>query len=157
MTTRYGALVGTAYANASATPKSTSHAHEKGTDHVLRRDRVELAAAPVDDQVSLGIFGSGAYLDPLRCTAYFDDLGATTTLNVGSAALPTAMVNGQDVNAAAGSFSLFKGVDIALWFEPLWKVLGMASDPGGKIELFATIKGSAATGTLVWAIHGQDR
>ncbi|MNO05668.1 hypothetical protein D3C81_2271520 [compost metagenome] len=58
---------------------------------------------------------------------------------------------------AAGSFSLFKGVDIANWFKPLWQVLGLPKDPGGKIELIATIKGAAATGTLAWSIHGQDR
>ncbi len=153
----FGELVGVAYADNSPTPKSTSHAHEKGTDHVLRRDRVELAAAAINDTISLGVFGSNAYLDPLRCQAYFDDLGSTTTMDVGSVASPAALVSGQDVSTAAGNFSLFKGVDIANWFKPLWQVLGLSADPGGKIELIATVKTATATGTFAWSMHGQDR
>ena len=153
----FGELVGVAYSGASATVKMTSSAHEKGTDHILRRDRVELNNAAVNDTISLGIFGSQAVLDPLGCHFHFDDLGATTTIDVGSATAPAAMVSGQDVSAAAGSTSLFKGVDISKWFEPLWKVLGLASDPGGQIELLATVKASAATGTFVWSIKGQNR
>lgn len=153
----FGLLVGVAYAGAAVT-KATSSFHEKGTDHVLRRDVIELNGAAVDDTISLGVFGSNAFIDPLRAVAHFDDLGAgAVTMNVGTATAPTALVNGQDVATAAGSFSLMKGVDIANWYKPLWQVLGLAKDPGGKIELIATIKGAAATGTFAWSIHGQDR
>lgn len=163
MTKRFGALVGTNYDPANASPKPTSSAHERGTDHVLRRDRIELAAAPVDDVISLGKFNSNTVLDPDRCMAWFDDLGATTTMNIGHeagtgyAADDNSLVDAQDVNAAAGSFSLLKGVNIDKYFLPLWQMLGLAADPGGKIELIATIKGSAATGTFSWQIMGQDR
>ena len=159
----YGALVGTAYNSTSATPPRTLHAHEKGTDDILVRDRIELAAAPVNDIVSLGKFGSNAYLDPEGCVLRHDDLGATTTLDIGHAAAgaiaaaPAALIAAQDVSTAAGNFSLFKSVDIANYFKPLWQVLGMASDPGVEIELIATVKASAATGTLVWSFKGQNR
>lgn len=153
----FGLLVGAALANAAATPKTVDHFYERSTDHVLRRDRIELNAAAVNDQISLGIFGSGALLDPHACVIHFDDLGATTTLNIGIATDDDALVAGQDVSTAAGSFSLFKGVDIANYYKPLWQLVGLASDPGGKIELLATIKTAAATGTVVWSIKGQDR
>ncbi len=153
----YGALVGVAYAALSAAAKTTSHFHEKGTDHVLVRDKVELAAAAVNDTVRLGVFGSNAYLDPLRCTLYFDDLGATTTLDVGTPAAPQAFLTALDVSTAAGSASLFKTTDIDNWFKPLWQIVGLVADPGGQIELIATVKSSAATGTLIWSFMGQNR
>ena len=156
----FGLLVGLAYAGAAAA-KTTSHFHEKGTDAVLRRDRVELTGAAgngaVGDTISLGVFGSNAYIDPLAAVCHFDDLGTGITVDVGYSGDTDALVANQDVAAAAGNFSLFKGVDIANWFKPLWQVLGLAADPGGKIELLMTIKGAAATGTVVWSIKGQDR
>lgn len=159
----YGTLVGQAYNPGNATPRRTNHAHEKGTDHVLIRDTITLAAAPVNDTISLGKFGSNAFLDPECCMIRHDDLGATTTLDIGReaigalAAAPQALITAQDVSTAAGSFSLFKSVPINNYFKPLWQVLGLASDPGGEIELIATIKSSAATGTVVWSFKGQNR
>jgi len=153
----YGELVGVAYSGASATVQATSSAHEKGTDHILIRDRIELAAAAINDTISLGKFGSNAMLDPLGCQIYFDDLGTSVTMNVGIATDDDALVATQDVASAAGNFSLFKSVDIANWFKPLWQVVGLSADPGGQIELLATVKGAAATGTVVWSFKGQNR
>ncbi|MBO9502516.1 hypothetical protein [Brevundimonas sp. A19_0] len=157
MTMRYGALVGLAYAGTSATAIVTSSAHEKGTDHILIRDRVELAAAPANDTIWLGKFPSNTVLDPDGCKCWFDDLGTGVTMDVGYAGDVDALVDGQDVATAAGSFSLLKSVDISLYHEPLWKVLGMASDPGGNIELIGTLLGAASTGTVVWQMKGQTR
>ena len=159
----YGALVGTAYANTSATPVRTDHFHEKGEDNVLVRDRIELAGAVVTKTISLGKFPSASYFDPLACMIYHDDLGTSVTLDIGHAAVgsvaadPDAFVNDQDVATAAGSFSLFKSIDIANWFKPLWQTLGMAADPVAEIELIATIAGGTATGTVVWSFQGQAR
>lgn len=151
----YGALVGLAYV-AGAVAKSTSSAHEKGTDHILRRDRIELAAAPVNDQVSLLVVPSNTVLDPLECFVHYDGLGASVTLNAGIAGSDAALFTGHAASAA-GNASLFKSVDIANWFKPLWQLVGLAADPGGNIELLLTIKGAAATGTVVWSLKGQAR
>lgn len=159
----FGELVGIAYSGTSAVAKATNHAHEKGTDNILRRDRIVLAAAPVNDTISLGKFGSNCYLDPEACIIRHDDLGATTTLDIGReaigavAAAPQAFIAAQDVSTAAGTFNLFKSIPIQNYFKPLWQVLGLASDPGGEIELIATVKSSAATGNLVWSFKGQNR
>ena len=123
----------------------------------MRRDRIELAAAPANDTISLGVFPSNTVLDPDGCMAWFDDLGTGVTMDVGDADNPDALVDGQDVAAAAGSFSLLKTVDLADHFKPLWQMLGHATDPGGNIELVATILGAAATGTFIWQFKGQAR
>ncbi len=157
MTMRYGSLVGIAYSGASAVALATSSAHEKGTDHILIRDRVELAAAPANDTIWLGKFPSNTVLDPDGCIAWFDDLGVGITMDVGDSSIVDGLTDGQDVAAAAGSFNLMKTVDIADYFKPLWQQLGYAADPGGFITLYATILGAAATGTFSWQMKGQAR
>ncbi|WP_312782011.1 hypothetical protein [Brevundimonas sp.] len=151
----FGTLVGAAYAG-GAVAKATSSAHERGTDHILRRDRIELTAAPVNDQVSLLVVPSNTVLDPLECAVHYDALGASVTLNAGIAGSDAALFSAHAASSA-GNVSLFKSVDIANWFKPLWQVLGLAADPGGNIELLLTIKGAAATGTVVWSLKGQSR
>lgn len=158
MTIRYGSLVGVAYSGASATPKATSPAHERGKDQVLIRDTIELSAAPANDLIWLGKFPSNTVLNPLGCKAWFDDLGTGITLDVGEGTTHIdALTDGQDVATAAGSFELLKSVDIANYFKPLWAQLGYSADPGGHLQLFAKILGGAATGTFTWQIIGQTR
>lgn len=151
----FGVLVGVAYMG-GALARATSSAHEKGTDHILRRDRIELTGAPVNDQVSLVVVPSNSVLDPLESVLHFDNLGAGVTLDVGIAGATGALFAGHAASAA-GSVSLFKSKDIADWFKPLWQLLGLPKDPGGNIELLVTVKGAAATGTLVWSLKGQTK
>ena len=139
----YGALVGLAYMGAAAA-RATSSAHEKGTDHILRRDRIELTGAAVNDQVSLVVVPSNSVLDPLESVLHFDNLGAGVTLDVGIAGATGAMFAAH-ATSAAGSVSLFKSKDIADWFKPLWQLLGLPKDPGGNIELLACPRIPAAT------------
>lgn len=157
MTDRYGTLVGKAYDPAATTVTATNNAHEKGTDHILIRDRVELSAAPADDRIFLGRFGSRTVLDPDGCIAWFDDLGTGVTIDVGDATNPDGLVDGQDVATAAGSFNLLKTQDVSAYFKPLWEQLGMSEDPDAPIDLYATILGAAATGTFVWQFKGLSR
>jgi len=151
----FGVLVGVAYMG-GAVARATSSAHEKGTDHILRRDRIELNGAAVNDQVSLVVVPSNSVLDPLESVLHFDNLGAGVTLDVGIAGDTDALFAAHEASAA-GSVSLFKSKDIADWFKPLWQLLGLPKDPGGNIELLATVKGAAATGTLVWSLKGQTK
>lgn len=157
MATHYGTLVGVARNPATVRPSQTSSAHSRGTDHVLVRDTVELAAAAANDLVSLAVLPSNTVLDPDGCIAWFDDLGTGVTMDVGDTTNVDGLTDGQDVAAAAGSFNLMKSVDVADYFKPLWQILGMSEDPGGTIELFAKVLGAAATGTLTWQIKGQAR
>lgn len=155
MTTRYGALVGTPSQGGGFTQIPSVFQNSK--DGILVRDRIELSAAPANDLIFLARLPSNTVLDPDGCICWFDDLGTGVTMDVGDTTNVDGLVDGQDVAAAAGSFNLMKTVDVALYFEPLWKVLEMASDPGGHIDLYAKILGAAATGTVVWQIKGQKR
>lgn len=154
----YGSLVGTP--KQATPPRQTSHAHENGTDHVIVRDTIELAAA-ANDTVQLAVLPWETVIAP-SSTFYFDDLGAGCTLSIGDATYPNALCNAQDVATAAGSALVMKSVDIANYFKPLWQQLGYASLTAAKAvgpfcELLAKVNSAAAAGTLTWSIHGQKR
>lgn len=157
MTMRYGSLVGHAYSGASAVATPTSSAHENGTDHIIARDTIELAAAPANDTIFLARVPSNTVLDPDECRVWFDDLGTSVTMDVGDSSNVDGLADGVDVATAAGSFNLMVTVNIADFFKPVWQQLGYAADPGGYLDLYATILGAAATGTVSWQIKGQAR
>lgn len=153
----YGSLVGQGYNPANSAAKPVGFGLEKATNHVLIRDTIELAAAAINDTIFMGKYPSNTILDPDACKVWFDDLGTSVTLDIGDVNDPDGLVAAQDVATAAGSASAMKTVDIANYFKPLWAQLGYAKDPGGLIELYATIKGAAATGTLSWQLKGSPR
>lgn len=160
MTLRLGSLVGALLAGVPSV--SVPATRYNGTDHVLIRDTVELAAAPIADTVEMHhALPWETVLSPSGCTIYFDGLGANVTLSIGDAAHPAALAVATAANAA-GSFNMMKTVDIADYYKPLWQQLGYASLAAAKAvapacQLLATIAGAAATGTVTWAMHGQKR
>jgi hypothetical protein len=149
-----GDVVGAALA--SVPPELVSRSLKGGTDHVLMRDRAELAASfAQNDRVSLGKIRSDAIINPVASVIWFDDFGTSVTMDVGTTASENALVAAQDVAAAAGSCLLFKSVNIDKYFKPLWEVLGLTSDPGEPIELFAKFEGgNPDAGSLSWQIIG---
>ncbi len=160
MTKRYGTLVGT--------PKQTfptgivDMGLENGTDSILVRDRIVLAAAPIADTISLGVFGWDSIIDPIASDVYFDALGANTTLSVGDVSFPAALAAATDTHTAAGSLKVLKTITIGNWYQPLWQTLGYATLAaakaiGAQCELLATIAGGAATGNVAWQLKGQRR
>lgn len=156
MTTYYGAKVGAIVNSLQSTPLVAA-AYKGGQEYVLVRDTVELETAfAQDDLISLGKFHSDVVINPDTSTVWFDDLGTSITMDIGSAAAENALVAAQDVATAAGSCSLYKSVDIANYHKPLWQVLGLSSDPGGFIELFAKLEGgNPGTGTVAWQVCGR--
>lgn len=154
----YGALVG-AVLSASQSVPLVPAALKGGQDHVLIRDTIELADAfAQNDRISLGKIRADAIINPVASVIYFDDLGTSITMDVGDALDEDALVAAQDVATAAGSCALYKSVDIANYWKPLWQVLGRASNPGGEIELFAKLEGgNPGTGTVTWQIVGQPK
>lgn len=153
-TKHYGAYVGT--------PKSTTNGYAGisnifggSKDKILVRDYYLHAATPINDTVQCGIFKSATVLNPnslIRWAA----LGAGSLMSLGDATHATALMNAVDTSAA-GSKLVGDGLTLDLHFQPLWKALGYATDPGGLIELIFTITGGAATGKHNWQITGQDR
>lgn len=159
MTKRFGSLVGAVKQLAPMRPVDA--AFENATDHVLVRDTILLAAAPINDTIQIGIFGWESVISP-GGLVYFDNLGAATALSVGDVTFPTALVNAQDTHTAAGSVNITKAITIDKFFQPLWQLLGYADLPtakavGQQCELLAKITGGAATGNVTWTIGGQKR
>lgn len=160
MTKRYGSLVGAP--KQLVPPRQTQSVHENGTDHIIVRDTIELAAAPAADTVQLAVVPWETVIDPYQSDFSFDDLGVGVTFSIGDVTNPTALCNAQDVAAAAGTAKVCKSLDIANYFKPLWAALGYASlaaakAVGAQCELLGTIGAAAATGTLSWQIKGQKR
>jgi len=154
------------YGSKVGTPKQTLPLRqipstlENGTDHVIVRDTIELAAS-ANDLVQAAVLPWETVLNP-SSTLYFDDLGTGTTLSLGDITYPNALVNAQDVATAAGSASALKSVDIANYFKPLWEQLGYANlaaakAVGDQCELLFKVNSAAAAGTLTWQLTGQKR
>lgn len=158
MATFYGVLVGAVLSATTSTPLVAA-ALLGGQDHVLIRDRIELSADVAEnDLISLGKIRADAIINPTASMIWFDDLGTSITMDVGATGAENALVAAQDVATAAGSCALFKSVDIANYWKPLWEVLGLSANPGGTIELFAKLEGgNPGTGTMAWQIVGQPK
>lgn len=156
MTDYSGDLVGGVINTAQSTPLIPL-ARNGGVDKVWRRDTIEVVSAfAQNDRVSLGSYYSDLVIDPITSFIWFDDMGTSITMDVGSTASEDALVAAQDVATAAGSCSLYKSVDVAKYPLPLWSVLGLSADPGGTIELFAKLEGgNPGTGTISWQVKGQ--
>lgn len=151
-----GALVGAA--RAAIPPEKAAPWLKGGADHVLVRDTVELATAfAQNDRVILGDIRSDAIINPLTSMIWFDDMGTAITMDVGGdGATENALVAAQDVATAAGNCLLYKSVDVANYWKPLWQVLGLTADPKKPIRLYAKLEGGdPGTGTLTWQIMGQ--
>lgn len=161
MTTYYGALVGTPKNNVP--PSAIPSTYENGRNQVLVRDRYEAAGIAAGSLIEIARnLPWETVIDPYLSDFSFDDMGAAQTLSIGDATFPTALCNAQDTGTAAGTAKVMRSVDIANYFKPLWQVLGHASLAAAKLvapacTLIGTTATNAATGTLVWQIHGVRR
>lgn len=151
-----GSLVGTKVAAAGFA--NVDSFLKDGTQKVLQRDLAALANTNViGDQISLGIFKSNTLLDP-RSYMWWDAAGAGVTVNIGDVNHANALGAAVSI-AAAGNGALWAAFTPAKIGQPLWQVLGYASDPGGTIELLATIAGAnvANAANVAWQILGTQR
>src|SRR4051812_37521863 len=111
MTTKYGALVGAP--KQAAPPIPVDHGYENATDHVLVRDRYELAALAAAGVIQAAVLGWETVLDPVACIFACDDLGVGGTLSFGDVTYPTALASAVNTDSAAlGATSLLSAVDI---------------------------------------------
>lgn len=114
--------------------------------HVALLDRAEIASGV---EAESKIYAGDVSWDFIPIAAlsslYFDDAGTGQSIDFGDANDPDALIDGQDIAAAAGSCSLLKTVDIAKHGDPMWKLLGYADREaaylaGPKARLYFTIK-----------------
>lgn len=72
------------------------------------------------------------------------------------AASPALFVNAQDWHTAA-SFSLYGNVSVANYGKRIWELLGLSFDPGGEVDLIATVNQAAgAAGQLQFVVKYLD-
>lgn len=77
-------------------------------------------------------------------TGYYAGIASMTDMDFGDVNDPDALVDGQSM-AAAGSVQLIKQRPIVNYNQPLWVMLGYATDPHTELTLFWTVK-AALTG-----------
>jgi hypothetical protein len=152
-----GSLVGAPVQNLQASGYGlVPNLFKDGSDQILVRDVVQFNNNVIGDVISLGVFKSTAYLDYAGSNVFFDAVGAGVTLNIGDAAHASALNSAMSL-AAQGQLPLAKAKAVQMGF-PLWQRLNWASDPGGTIELLATIGGAAPTNGMnfAWQIVGRN-
>jgi hypothetical protein len=160
MTKFFGSLVGTP--KQANRPVNVPSNLERGTDHILNRDTVTLAAAAINDTVQLAILPWETQIDPIGSDLYFAALGAGTFLQVGDITFPLALTAATATNAA-GSVKIGAALAIGNYFgKPLWQVLGYATLAAAKLigtqaELLIKLTGGVGTGAVTWQLRGRQQ
>jgi len=119
------------------------------------------SAVAQNDRVLLGTIASNAVLSSLG-KVDFDAFGTGATLELGGDVNALA---GSDNNliaagsiASAGSLSAMAAIAIQNREKYLWEQLGYTEDPGGTLEIWATLTGAnPAAGDLAWEIIYAER
>lgn len=142
---------------AQVPPQYPSPAHHRGS---LRStfDRARLTGtASVNSTIVMAKVPSSAVPVPGLSKIWFDDFGTNASvLDIGDANDDDGLADGIDVATAAGSADPFSAIGVEEMGDPFWKILGYSEDPGGELEIVATLKGGAATAAsdvawlLVW-------
>jgi hypothetical protein len=159
MTKYYGSLLGTP--KQANRPINVSSSLERGSDHILARDTILLAAAAIADTFQLAVLPWETVIDPFRSDWSWAAQGAGAVFNVGDVTFPTALNNALAVNAL-GTGKLLASVAIANYFKPLWQLLGYANLAAAKAvglqcELLCKVTGAAATGQVTWQLSGRQQ
>jgi hypothetical protein len=137
---------------------------QKMSNLVIVSSTVEVAAAANDGSTYvLARIPSNARIHPLS-TIYWDDLASsgTPTVDVGLRGAqitndPNALADGLAVSTAAGSSRLV--INIADIGKMAWELAGASSDPGGMLEVYASVVDAAANdgGTLsLCLVYSED-
>lgn len=138
-------------------PQYPSPAHNRGSLR-SRFDRAQFTAtASVNSTILLASVPSSAVPVPHLSRIWFDDFGTNATvLDIGDANDPDGLADGIDVASGAGNADPFAAIGVAEVGDPFWKILGYAADPGGELNITATLLGGDATAAadvawlLVW-------
>lgn len=110
---------------------------------VLDTDAVIPATTTADTVVRVAPLPSKAVLQP-QSLVHTNGLGTGVQLDIGIAADPDALIDGVAVNNPGTVDLIAPGSAAGV---PLWELMGLSEDPGGEIELIATIKNGSTTGS----------
>lgn len=147
-----------------ALSKENNSATQMKSNLVIVTSTVEVGAAANDGSTYImARIPTTARIHPLS-TIYFDDLASsgTPTVDVGLrgaqiTADPNALADGLAVSTAAGSSRLI--IDIADAGKMAWQLAGAATNPGGFLDIYASVVDAAANtgGTLTLTlVYSED-
>lgn len=98
----------------------------------------------------VGRVPTNAILSPLSRMDY-EAVAGVTTMDVGFAGAVAALVAAKDVSSA-GNASAVSAVAVANLNKRVWELAGLAADPGGMLDIFATLNAAAtATKSIVFS------
>lgn len=151
----YGNLVGTPVQGILKTGSGfVSEDYKDGRDLILWRDVATTSGNVIGDQISLGLFPSKTWFDPLWCNSWNDAFGAGVTASCGDVTYPSALFSARSLTAAAAG-RVFP-VTAVSYGQPLWQRLGYPTDPGVQLELLMTFAGAnPANGNFGWELYGR--
>lgn len=138
----------TRYANgrqlAENTPRGfvESPVHGEAT-RVLIDTGAFVAADAIGTTLYLARLPSNAVIHP-DSKVWFDDFGGTGTMDIGGVNDDDILAADIDVSGAAGSSDLLARPDHTDYGKELWDLFGLTEDPGGNLDIIATIATAAA-------------
>lgn len=158
----------TRYTNGYPNPNNLSaysrNAHEAQAN--LKITYFEIAAQsgdPINSLYRLGRIPSNAMLIPALSNLYAAAEAGMTDFSVGlddraGTVSAKALMSDVDVHAG-GTFSLVSNVAQANYGKRLWQLLGLASDPGKELDVYATLGAAPSAAGLVnghiaWTVPG---
>lgn len=117
----------------------------------------------INSVYKLGRLPSNAIILP-NSTLYCPAIAGLTSVSVGlnnlvGTKVAAALMSAVSI-AAGGSFSMVSNITTANYFQRVWQLLGLASDPGARIDVEATLNAAATasgaiTGFLYYLADGQ--
>lgn len=112
----------------------------------------QLAVASGDSATSILYVGkvpSNALISP-RSQVFGPAVASLTDFSLGFAGAPKALMSSVDIHAG-GAFSAVSAVGIANYTKRAWQLAGLSSDPGGTLDIFATLGADAAGAATIHA------
>lgn len=112
----------------------------------------QLAVANGDSATSIFYVGkvpSSALISP-RSQVFGPAVASLTSFSLGFAGAPTALMNAVDIHTG-GPFSAVSAVGVANYAKRAWQLAGLSSDPGGMLDVFATLGADAAAAATIHA------
>lgn len=155
------------YAAGYPDPSALSAYSRKSRDAVayVKNSYFEIAIGAADSINSvywLARIPSSARIKP-QSTFYVGAIAGLTSLSIGvdnlkGTKVANALVSAVDVHSG-GAFSLVSAIAAANYAKELWQLLGLSSDPGGALDIYASVlaaPGAAGTlnGDIYWNVAG---
>jgi hypothetical protein len=144
----------TKYGTGSKDPTALNPIEAVFAEGVLRQINSKAAIANGDSSTSVIYFGkipSSAILDP-KSQVYAEAITGLTSFSLGFVGAPAALMSAVDIHAG-GNFSAVAAVGAANYNKRAWQLAGLASDPGGLLDIIGTLGADAgAAGSITTAI-----